>query len=122
MATWVLLSKFVPSKITPKLPSPIFLPTTLLLLDAIAGYEAEPVVSSVEGMRTVNRETGRELSCGREGRRTSPATTSLVKIGQMIACGNVWYWRRVEGRASSGAAVMAEKAAAAAVCGEMVVR
>ena len=47
------------------------------------------MVSSGEGMRTVDRETRRELSWGREGRRTSPATASLVKIGQMIACGNV---------------------------------
>lgn len=40
-------------------------------------------------MRTVDREIGRELSGKREGRRSSPATASLVRIGQMIACVNV---------------------------------
>jgi hypothetical protein len=46
----------------------------------------------VRGMRTVDRETRRDLSGRREGRRSSPATASLAKIWQMIACGNVLVW------------------------------
>jgi hypothetical protein len=35
-------------------------------------------------MRMVGREVKRELSGEREGRRSSPATASLVRIGQMM--------------------------------------
>jgi hypothetical protein len=55
-------------------------------------------------MRTVDREIGRELSGKREGRRSSPATASLVRIGQMICvceCIGIGGWERVcrvEGR------------------------
>lgn len=66
-------------------------------------------------MRVVYRDTRRDLSGEREGRRSSPATASSVKIEQMIACGNVWVMEG--GMESSGAVVTAEKAAAAAVCG-----
>jgi hypothetical protein len=67
-------------------------------------------------MGTVDRETRRDLSGKREGRRSSPATASLAKIWQMIACGNVLVLAGGRRRMSSGAAVRAEKAAA--VCGE----